>query len=730
VREFSETQKALANRLAELLSGQDVVAIMHYLDVMLGSTVSGKESHSDTYVSNPAGPIRVGIWEQRVRNGQTSFVRTQAGDPWTLWANVGTIPPKSRQKRILFLGESVARGYFYDPHFNPATTLQNILNSAIKSNSVEVIDLARIDLDLDALVQLAESAVALESDAMVIFAGNNWHYKREDGSQDMIEMARILRSDAGWPGVHSFIEGRLRQYIDRRVGRLAAIAKTRSIPIIFLIPEFNLAAWRSACSGPPVLNVAATSDWLAELEEAESFLRSGDLAMAAERATQICRLDQGSTPAGFNILAEIALRQGKTAEARSHLEKARDSVLSQPMPASPRCYSLTGEILRSYANHKGITVIDLRNRFQEYSNGQLPDHRLFLDYCHLTVEGITLAMASAAEVLLPVISNARKAWSELVQFKTEVDPQIRAEAEFLAAVHNANYGQRTSLVRAQLEHAIQTFPDIKQLMSLFLKTQLRKSPSVLCAEFEQIMETKNASVIQRLYAPPRAPKAFNSVLANELTLAAGGREDLGACAQSILIDEHSVDGARVDLLTRFYCGLASTAAFQPESVRSAGQPLWSGHIDSSSANPNSSSVFFKAREKASHFLLVCNETCNLSLALTYQLSSCSAGTTIAVEVNGKEIASLPATRHWQTSRLAVQDSVLVQGPNVIRIIWPSLQWPSSEWVEGLAKAFECGHFPDIQPIYGEIFSFQAALIGADTHEDSLQQYGKVLSDAL
>jgi len=549
----------------------------------------------------------------------------------------------------------------------------------------------------------------------------------------MIEIARILRSGEGWPAVHSFIESRLRQHVERGVGRLAALAKTHSIPIVFVVPEFNLAGWRSACSGPPILDLAATSDWCAEVEAAESAYQCGNLELAAAKASKLLRLDQGTTPAGFNILAEIALRQGKTEEARSHLERARDSILAQPVPASPRCYSLSREIVRSHANQNGVIVIDLKTRFQEYLNGQLPNQRLFLDYCHLTVEGITLAMASAAEVLLPAISNVRKTWSELAQVKADVNPQIVAEAEFLAAVHNANYGQRMSLVRAQLEHAIQTFPDIKNLMSLLLQAQLRRSPSVLCAEFERIMETKNASVIQRLYTPPRTPKAFNSALVNELTCAAESGEGLRTRAQSILMDEHTVKGGNVDLLRRFYCGSAATSAFQStkfaESNFPATQPLWSGHIDSVSTYSGSSSAFFKAREKSSHFLLVCDKACDLSLALTYRIPDYSSGSTMLVAVNGNEIVSVPATQQWQVKHVVVRGSVLNQGANVLEIVWPSLQWPSADWIEGLAEAFEHGHFPDIQPVYGEIFNFQAAAIDADATGELPQQFEKVLSAA-
>jgi hypothetical protein len=44
------------------------------------------------------------------------------------------------------IGESVARGYLYDPQFTPAMALEAILQAQLGHNAVEVIDLARTDL--------------------------------------------------------------------------------------------------------------------------------------------------------------------------------------------------------------------------------------------------------------------------------------------------------------------------------------------------------------------------------------------------------------------------------------------------------------------------------------------------------------------------------------------------------------------------------------------------------
>src|SRR5204862_313740 len=76
---------------------------------------------------------------------------------------------------LFLLGESVARGFFYDPIFNPAIALRAMFATAAPGRPIEVVDLARTDQLLAPLQRLVEAAVALEPDVMVVFAGNNWH---------------------------------------------------------------------------------------------------------------------------------------------------------------------------------------------------------------------------------------------------------------------------------------------------------------------------------------------------------------------------------------------------------------------------------------------------------------------------------------------------------------------------------------------------------------------------
>src|SRR6185295_8397379 len=61
---------------------------------------------------------------------------------------------KSSKPRIVLVGESVARGFPYDPRFNCALALRKLLNLATGADELEVIDLAQNGLTYAGLIDL------------------------------------------------------------------------------------------------------------------------------------------------------------------------------------------------------------------------------------------------------------------------------------------------------------------------------------------------------------------------------------------------------------------------------------------------------------------------------------------------------------------------------------------------------------------------------------------------
>ena len=121
-----ELLKTFANRIARVALSEDAVQMVRLLK--LSGFIEDENQYSDstpagnliTDVSGPVAdwalrwnPAHIGIWERKVENGESRFVRTkQTMKEWHLWANVGRIEAKGEKKRVLLL-ESLWPGVIY-----------------------------------------------------------------------------------------------------------------------------------------------------------------------------------------------------------------------------------------------------------------------------------------------------------------------------------------------------------------------------------------------------------------------------------------------------------------------------------------------------------------------------------------------------------------------------------------------------------------------------------------
>src|SRR5690242_5192813 len=102
-----ETLKSAANRFAQLVAtrqNSDILSLLARFDASVYAPSPNGSSGGD--------PVRVGIWEKKVRDSETVFTRNADSEAWSLWAHTGTIRLRPNARRVVVLGESVARGYF------------------------------------------------------------------------------------------------------------------------------------------------------------------------------------------------------------------------------------------------------------------------------------------------------------------------------------------------------------------------------------------------------------------------------------------------------------------------------------------------------------------------------------------------------------------------------------------------------------------------------------------
>lgn len=151
--------------------------------------------------------------------------------------------------------------------------------------------------------------------------------------------------------------------------------------------------------------------------------------------------------------------------------------------------------------------------------GEIPGQRLFLDYCHLNVEGIKVAMAFAAETLLPLLDQPGYGWDYLSKIDLPNSRQLEGEAQFLAAVHNGNWGQGSEIIRHFCREALRFYPEVAEMMKLFLDFHIRRAPSPLCKSFDEMYQLKTEAAMGLLFIPIAAfdEDFLNDRLVTEMT---------------------------------------------------------------------------------------------------------------------------------------------------------------------------------------------------------------------
>jgi hypothetical protein len=454
---------------------------------------------------------------------------------------------------------------------------------------------------------------------------------------------------------------------------------------VFVLPEFNLADWLTDCDSPPLLSSEQTEAWLRTRDEAEQLLKGDDWEKVEGLGNRLIQLDQGTTPAGFNVLAEVSRKRGDHQAARTFLETARDTVISWPGRQTPRCYSAVQRTVREEAAAHGVHVVDLPREFTKHLGGEAADRRLFLDYCHLTVEGIRVSMALTAETLLPLLKYPVSSSKELAQVDIKVGANVCAGAHFLAAVYNGNWGQRMDVVRHHIRTALEFDRSIAKIMQLFLDFHIKRVPASLCRSFEQLWESPHVPAIIVLY-DDQGGSFLNPSLVNAMV---DELEAVGIPVRSemerLLINEHGVEKRAVNLVDALY----STGSYSRFLM---------------DRRPE----FYKATTRTTTFPLVCDKPGPLNFSITTKVLHVSANETISLRLNGSVVAEIPATDRWATTTCSAPAGLVHTGINQVEIDWPMPVWSGEQQRERVADSLEAGEMVEITPIFGLIHSFRVA----------------------
>ncbi|GAA0555855.1 hypothetical protein [Chitinophaga japonensis] len=698
-------QKKQANDLAALLYGQDdpclsdqvkslaaALGIGQLPGIENGETASYLTSDDRAPGDNGTLPGRIGIWNLATENGEEIYIRDQgARMDWWLWAKVHQFParPAPGRKRVVLLGESVARGYLYDPFYTVAQELEAQLNRVAPGGlEAEVLDLARTDLSLPMLKNILAECVSLRPDAIVIFAGNNWlHTMKETfGPADYQQLCHLL--DRGsLQEVGALLEGRFRELVTSFLEFAGGISLQSGVPVVFMIPEFNLDDWTSNPLEKNVtrLNNNGAAKWVSLVESGEEALLRKDFTALEDIAARMITLDI-THPLGYEWKAACRKAAGDWPAARTMMEKARDTAIYGRAETKPRCLAVVRNTILEQAPANGITVVDLPAVFKDSCPDSLPGRHFFLDYCHLTVQGIKVAVRQTAATVAGVLLGREVA---VVLDDSGLYPgdEAIAVAHVAAAVHNAHYGQPAPVLHYHCSRAAEVADLTRDFMRNFVDFSTRRLQTSLCKTHEEVVSSGVFTQYEGGlgFIHDRKKKLLDVALVDAMVaVASSPAEKLAEKMLLLRVAEHMpAADYDVNLLEACY----ATTSYDEFN------------LEIQERN------YYQARSHRSDFTFVADGRSVFSATITGRIPGCTRGVQeVRILVNGRLLETVALQNQWRTISIQLPAGPLTrEGVNTISLHWPAPEEHRPAAPASIQTPMEFLDF--MYPVWGEIYAF-------------------------
>jgi hypothetical protein len=589
--------------------------------------------------------------------------------------------------RVAFFGESVAAGYLYAPHLTPAQVLEGQLRAAIGRDDFEVIDLARTNETLPTLAATVRASIQIQPDMLVLFAGNNWNLLETPEVSPYAPSIRARQRFAealreGLDGPLRLAGEELRRTAEGTFELIALIAGAVGIPVIVVVPEVNLADWETR---QPVVSLPGkrVAEWHRLYREA--------LDAAPEEAIRITermrKLDKGRCPTMWRLLARARLALGEVEGARdaclAEVDSARYPTLA--FLSAPQATTQARELLREMCDRHDFARVDLREVFAEHTGSPLPGRRMFLDYCHLTREGIQVAMAAVtAEVLrFSGMTEAEEDWRSLLARLPEpsLSPEAEATARLGAAVHSAHrllsVGPKQEILEHWCRAALEASPGVESAMLDLLEARCAPGPAVLTAAQQRNLASPYRLLLQHGWRWDHLDADLIEVLLRVLNRP----------APRALAENHGVRPEGIDLADPFY-HWEPLERFYPEVMDLEDLPKRGT---------------FRSPWPESSFCLIVDRPRTVELELTARLSRKGE---VEPVVNGTALKPLHLDSQWVKYVFTVPASLLRPGLNRLILRWPSPKLDDNPFKPVLER-LEVGTAADLHPVFGEVYSLIA-----------------------
>jgi hypothetical protein len=271
-------------------------------------------------------------------------------------------------------------------------------------------------------------------------------------------------------------------------------------------------------------------------------------------------------------------------------------------------------------------------------------------------------------------------------------PEVEATAHFLAAIHNAHWGQAAPIVEYHLARSLRLAPRMAGVMTAFLEMQGRACPPSMTPAAARLLDCGDA-VLRRFILR----YLIDLINVDELLIDAIVRclRDVGVVEASSLVAEirtsewSPAPGRPVDLLAEARCPSFACNGW-PEDKRAT----------------------FRANQPTSTFSLALAAAVPLVLTLTARSSRFSLPREpgrCVVELNDVVVGSFALRSCWATHSIRVPHEAARTGANAIRITWPATTAQGDQALRHCAAELEAGRLANFSPAFGELFALHAAL---------------------
>lgn len=652
----AEDLDAALHRLAGLLSdtkGTEILAELQKAAVLSRPPGRGlARVHQD-----PGAVGHVGRWH--LVEGPTGVALTADGvvPADAGWAAVDHIPAPNGARRVVLLGESSARGHLLEPGYTPAVALQQTLDTA-QPDAYQVVDLACTGADLRTLAAVVEALPAVGANVIVLYAGNNWMLPVYTAAQ-LITLSRALERGGRKQLRTAFWSEVVRPGVMRFLDRLAEIAGICDSDVIVVVPEYNLLGWHPAeATGVPRLDAGNLDAWLTLLERGRAALEEGRWSAAGAAATEAISMDGGASPASLHLAGMAAMESGEPGQARRFLELARDVSHGTLLANTPGATTEIQQALTDYCESRGFACVDLRIALADGRKASLPDPAYFLDYCHLSAEGID-RMVTEIDRKVHGVSGGM-----------DVAPKgatagEQAMSHLLAACHAAHCDQPPAAVGRRLDIAVHCDASITTVMHMVL--DLLEGAGPVWAQ----------PTIGPLRTSAQAARYFDTMLTRDV-----GELGLWVLRQELgrVLGRVAAEGP-TDLISGIRAGGVRTVLRPPNHT-----PPRAYH----QATTRHTRIGFARPAGAGSRLELTGRT--------------PAAAPAVIRINGLTVGLLTFGRRWTSHLLRVPPELVTKDVNWLEIEWPVPALDTAAGLEEDASALARGGYPFGLPVFADLFT--------------------------